>query len=43
MGIMPHKYIYNTLDEVKEMVGAIDAGIVRMSSDRWKLFRPDKR
>ena len=43
MGIMPHKYIYNTLDEVKEMVTAIDLGIVKMSSDRWKLFKKNKR
>lgn len=43
MGIMPHKYIYNSLEEVKEMLTAIDAGIVKMSSDRWKLFRPEKR
>ena len=43
MGVIPHKYIYNTLDEVKEMVTAIDSGIVKMSSDRWKLFKPEKR
>jgi hypothetical protein len=28
---------------VKEMISAIDSGIVRMSSDRWKLFKPEKR
>lgn len=43
MAIMPHKYIYNTLDEVIQTVKAIDAGIVRMSSDRWKLLKPEKR
>lgn len=43
MGVMPHKYIYNNLEEVKEMVAAIDAGIVKMSSDRWKLLKPELR
>lgn len=43
MAIMPHKYIYNSLEEVKEMVSAIDSGLVKMSSDRWKLFKPEKR
>lgn len=43
MGIMPHKYIYNSIEDVKEMVAAIDSGIVRMNSDRWKLFKPEKR
>lgn len=43
MGVMPHKYIYNNVEEVKEMITAIDAGVVKMSSDRWKLFKPEKR
>lgn len=43
MAIMPHKYIYNNIDEVKEQVTAIDSGIVRMNSDRWKLFKQSKR
>lgn len=43
MGVIPHKYIYNTIEEVKETVTAINAGIVKMSSDRWKLFKPEKR
>ncbi len=43
MGVMPHKYIYNTIEEVKEMVSAIDLGVVKMNSDRWKLFKPEKR
>jgi hypothetical protein len=42
-GIMPHKYIYNTLDEAIETIKAIDSGIVKMSSDRWKLLREELR
>ena len=43
MAVMPHKYIYNTLQEAMDMIKAIDDGIVHMSSDRWKLFREDLR
>lgn len=43
LGVLPHKYIYNTLDEALEVVRAIDNGIVKMSSDRWKLLLPDLR
>ncbi len=43
MGIMPHKYIYDNIAQVKETVAAIDSGIIKMSSDRWKLFKPEKR
>jgi hypothetical protein len=43
MGIMPHKYIYNNIDEVVETVKAIDDGIVKMSSDRWKLLKKELR
>jgi len=42
-GVMPHKYFYNTLDEAIEMIEAIDDGIVRLSSDRWKLLRLELR
>lgn len=43
MAIMPHKYIYNNIDEVIQTVEAIDDGIVKMSSDRWKLLLPELR
>ncbi len=43
MGVMPHKYIYNTLTEAIQTIQAIDCGIVKMSSDRWKLLLPDRR
>jgi hypothetical protein len=43
MSIMPHKYIYNNLDEVIQTVKAIDDGIIKMSSDRWKLLLPKLR
>ena len=43
MGVMPHKYIYNTLEEAIETIKYIDEGIIKMSSDRWKLLLPDRR
>lgn len=43
MAIMPHKYIYNNVDEVIQTVTAIDNGIVKMSSDRFKLLKPEYR
>lgn len=42
-GQIPHKYIYNHIDEVKQTISAIDLGIVKINSDRWKLFLPEKR
>ena len=43
LGTLPHKYVYSTLSEVIDTVKAIDSGIVRMSSDRWKLLKPEFR
>lgn len=43
MGIMPHNYIYNSLDEAIKTIHAIDKGVVKMSSDRWKLLKPELR
>jgi hypothetical protein len=43
LGVLPHKYIYNTLGEAIEVIKAIDSGVVKMSSDRWKLLRYDLR
>lgn len=43
MAIMPHKYIYNNIDEVIQTITAIDNGVIKMSSDRWKLLLPQLR
>lgn len=43
MGMMPHKYIYNNVDEVMDTIEAIDDGIIKINSDRWKLLKPELR
>jgi hypothetical protein len=43
MGVLPHKYIYNNIEEAIETIKAIDVGTVKMSSDRWKLLTPELR
>jgi hypothetical protein len=43
MGKIPHKYIYNDIYEVINTIKYIDDGIIKMSSDRWKLLKPELR
>ena len=43
LSMIPHKYIYDTLDEAINMVKAIDDGVVKMSSDKWRLLVPELR
>jgi len=43
LGMFPHKYIYNTIDEVIEMLYAIDNGSKPIDSDRWRLLRKEFR
>lgn len=43
MGTFPHKYVYDGLDEIIQTVKAIDQGIVKMNSDRWKLLKKEYR
>jgi hypothetical protein len=43
LGMFPHKYIYNSLDEIVEMLYAIDSGDKEIDSDRWRLLRKEYR
>ncbi len=43
MGMIPHKYIYNSFDEVKKVLTNIDNGVKSIDSDRWRLFKPELR
>jgi hypothetical protein len=43
LGMLPHKYFYNNIDEVIAKVEAIDDGEVKIDSDRWRLLLPEYR
>ena len=43
MGMFPHKYIYNNIDEVYAMIEKIDKEEKIIDSDRWKLLKPEYR
>lgn len=43
LGMLPHKYIYNSIDEIIEMLFAIDSGNKPIDSDRWRLLRKEFR
>lgn len=42
-GKIPHKYIYDTLGEVVDIVEHLDDGIIPMHSNKWKLLKPELR
>ena len=39
LGMLPHKYIYNSIEEVVDMLFAIDNGSKPIDSDRWRLLQ----
>ena len=43
LGMFPHKYIYNSRDEIVEMLYAIDSGNKEIDSDRWRLLQKKYR
>ena len=43
LGMFPHKYIYNSIKEIIEMLYAIDNGNKEIDSDRWRLLRKEFR
>jgi hypothetical protein len=43
LGMFPHKYIYNSVEEIVEMLRAIDGGSKPIDSDRWRLLRKEFR
>jgi nucleoside 2-deoxyribosyltransferase len=43
MGMLPHKYIYDSFEDVKNVLTNIDSGVKSMDSDRWRLFKPELR
>ena len=43
MGMFPHHYIYDSIDEVLDMIKQIDCGEKNIDSDRWRLLRKELR
>lgn len=43
LGMFPHKYIYNSLDEIVDMLYAINDGTKSIDSDRWRLLKKEFR
>ena len=43
LGMLPHKYIYNSLDEIIKMLYDIDSGNKPIDSDRWRLLQKQYR
>ena len=43
LGMFPHKYIYNCLEEIVDMLSAIDSGTKEIDSDRWRLLQHQYR
>lgn len=43
MGMIPHKYIYNSMDEVVDVLLRIDSGEKVLDNGRWRLLRQEYR
>ncbi len=43
LGMLPHKYIYNSIEEIVDMLYAIDSGNKPIDSDRWRLLKKEFR
>lgn len=43
MGMFPHKYFYNDIDEIVRTLRSIDSGIKEIDNERWKLLKPEYR
>lgn len=42
-GKMPHKYIYDSLDDIVQVIKGLDDGIIPMHSSKWKLLKEELR
>ena len=43
MGMLPHHYIYDSIDDVLNMIKQINDGKKPIDSDRWRLLRKELR
>ncbi len=43
MGMLPHHYIYDSIEEVVDMIKKINDGSKKIDSDRWRLLKKELR
>tara|TARA_Y100000004_G_scaffold91563_1_gene102595 strand:+ start:2942 stop:3478 length:537 start_codon:yes stop_codon:yes gene_type:complete len=43
LGMLPHHYIYDNIDQILQMIKKIDSGKKAIDSDRWRLLRKELR
>lgn len=43
LGMLPHKYIYDSVDDIIKTIFDIDSGVIEIDSDRWRLLRENFR
>lgn len=43
LAMFPHKYIYDSMEEVLDMIEMIDQGNKEIDSDRWRLLKKEYR
>lgn len=43
MGMLPHHYIYDSIEEILDMIHQINDGKKAIDSDRWRLLRKELR
>ncbi len=43
LGMFPHRYIYNNMDDILNTIEKIDNGTIKTESDRWRLLKPEYR
>ena len=43
MGKIPHKYIYDNVSDIINVIKSIDDGVIKLTNERWKLLKPNFR
>ncbi len=43
LGTIPHRYVYNNIDEILTTIKKLDSGELTMDSNRWRLLKEQYR
>lgn len=43
LGMIPHRYIYDSLSDILSTINGIDKGYIQIDSNRWRLLREEYR